>query len=129
MKPTGLRRARGGYKKKKNIRQVHVFPKDCTVIAVISENYNQQSRSLHLRKLQLAKPFSTSKKITINKHLVKAKTTRKRKRKRRRRRKEGRRGIAEGAGLEAFKARLPLQVTPDLNPSNGRTREQRNSHN
>ena len=34
-------------------------------ITVSLENYNQQNRSLHLRKLQSAKPFSTSQKITI----------------------------------------------------------------
>ena len=36
------------------------FQKNCTFISVISENYNQQSRSLHLIKLQSAKSFSTS---------------------------------------------------------------------
>ena len=129
----GLRRARGGYKKKKKIRQVHTFPKDCTFITVISENYNQQSCSLH-------QPFSTSQKITIIKHLVKAKTTRKRKRKRRRRRKEGRRGIVEGTGLKAFKARRPLQALPltqihqmaglgnNVTPTTSGTREQCNSY-
>ena len=48
-------------------------------IIVISENYNQQNRSLHLRKLQLAKSFSTTQKIIISKQSFKAKTTRKRK--------------------------------------------------
>ena len=48
-------------------------------ITVISKNYNQINRSLHLRKLQLAKPFSTSQKIPIGKQPLKAKTTRKRK--------------------------------------------------
>ena len=37
-----------------------MFPKDCTFISVISEDYNQQSHSLHLRKLQSARSFFTS---------------------------------------------------------------------
>ena len=37
------------------------------VVTVNTENYNQQIRSLHLRKLQSAKLFSTSQKITISK--------------------------------------------------------------
>ena len=73
--------------KKKNIRQVHTLPKDSTFISNISKYYNQQSRSLHLRKLQSAKPFSTSTILYIPEdHYrptpVKAKTTRKGKRKR-----------------------------------------------
>ena len=48
-------------------------------IIVILENYNQQNRSLYSRKLQSAKLFSTSQKITISKQPFKAKTTRKRK--------------------------------------------------
>ena len=41
----------------------------------ISENYKQQNRSLHLRKLQTAIPASTSQKITRSKRPIKAKTT------------------------------------------------------
>ena len=37
------------------------------VVTVNTENYNQQIRYLHLRKLQSAKSFSTSQKITISK--------------------------------------------------------------
>ena len=38
-------------------------------ITVILENYNQQNHSLYSRKLQLAKPFSTSQKLqSANSH-------------------------------------------------------------
>ena len=48
-------------------------------IAFILENYNQQNRSLYLKKLQSAKPLPTSQKITTRKQPFMAKTTRKRK--------------------------------------------------
>ena len=44
--------ARGGYKKKKTLDKYTCYQKT-TFITVVSENYNQQSRSLHLRKLQI----------------------------------------------------------------------------
>ena len=49
-----------------NIRQVDLFSKNITFITVIPEDYNQQNRSLHLRRLQSAKPLSTSQKTTIS---------------------------------------------------------------
>ena len=54
-------------KKKRNKHQTstHVS-KNCTFISVISENYNQKSCSLHLRKLQSAKPSSTSVVLSIS---------------------------------------------------------------
>ena len=42
-------------------------------ITVILENYNQQNRSLYLRKLQSAKPLSTPQKITSSKQPFKVK--------------------------------------------------------
>ena len=107
--------------KQTNIIQVHTFPKDCTFISVISKNYNQQSRSLHLRKLQSTKSFSTSQKITIDQHPVKAKTIRKRKRKGRRRRKYGRKGIIEEEGLKNIPSEraAPFEYVPWSSSING----------
>ena len=88
----------------------------------------------YLRKLQSAKLFSISQKITINKavlyigrslqkitisqHPNKAKTTRKRKRKGRRRRKEG---MMEEAGLKniPFKRVAPSEYVPWSSSING----------
>ena len=58
-------------------------------ITVIPENYNQQNRSLHLTKLQSAKSFSTSKKITTSKQPFKAKNHKKEKREAGKREKRG----------------------------------------
>ena len=49
-------------------------------VLYISENYNQLHCSLHIRKLQSAKLFSTSHKITISKQLFKEKNHKKEKR-------------------------------------------------
>ena len=72
------------------------------------------SRSLH-------QPFSTSPKITIGQHPVRAKTTRKRKRKGRRRRKRGRKGIMEKAGLKKIpsKRAAPFKYVPWSSSING----------
>ena len=78
-KSTGLDRALEGYMKhQKSIR----VSKDYTFITVTPENYNQQNRSLHLKRLQSAKPLSTPQKITISKQPSKKK-----------REKNGKRGI------------------------------------
>ena len=75
-------------------------------VTVNTENYNQQSRSLHLRKLQSAKPFSAVLYIVEGYDWptpVKAKTKRKGKIKERRKRK----GIMEEARLK----NIPLERT------------------
>ena len=63
------------------------------IIIVIPENYNQQNCSLHLKKLQSAKPFSTSQKITTSNNHSRKKPQEREKRSQKKR-KEGRRGIA-----------------------------------
>ena len=40
-----------------HFREVTITSEDYKIFLYISENYNQQSRSPHLKKLQLAKPF------------------------------------------------------------------------
>ena len=81
-KSIGLRRALEGYMKHQTsisiskklyfyFRELQLLQKITIskTVLYISENYNQQNRSLHLRKLQSAKPFSTSQKIrTSNNH-------------------------------------------------------------
>ena len=94
-----------------HFKEVTITSEDYKIFLYISENYNQQSRSLHLKKLQSAKPFPTS--IDHDRPtLVKEKTTRKGKRNRKggRRGKEGRTSIMEKAGLKSVpsKAYRPL---------------------
>ena len=127
------KRARSSARKglgKLHIRQKCMFPKNCTFISrelwLSQENYNKQNRSLRLR--ESAKSFSTSQKIADHQQPLKAKTTRRKRRKRRR--KEERRGIMEEVGLKTFPQSAPSPPNMFLGPtpSNGRTREQHNSH-
>ena len=89
-------------------------------VTVNTENYNQQSRSLHIRKLQSAKPFSVVLYITEGYDRptpVKAKTKRKGKRKERRKRK----GIMEEAGLKNIppERTAPSEYVPRSSSING----------
>ena len=107
-------------------------------VTVNTENYNQQSRSLHLIKLQLEKPFSAVLYIAEGYDQptpVKAKTTRKGKRKGRKKRqgrkkrkrkgirrtKEGRKGIMEEAGLKNIppERTVPSKYVPRSSSING----------
>ena len=45
--------------RKEKAREVTITSEDYKIFLYISENYNQQSRSLYLKKLQSAKPFFT----------------------------------------------------------------------
>ena len=98
-------------------------------VTINTKNYNQQSCSLHLRKLQSTKPLSAVLYIVEGYDRptpIKEKTKRKGERKERRKRK----GIWRWRDLKTF----PLSAPPPLNtfpgpvPSMDRTREQRNSH-
>ena len=90
---------------KSHSTNTNVFQK---ILLSFQGSYNHlrrlQNPSLHLRKLQSAKPFPTS--ADHNRPtLVKVKNYKKKKKKKKKKEKEkknGRRGIAEGTGLEAF---------------------------
>ena len=89
-----------------HFRDVTITSRDYKIFLYILENYNQQSRSPHHKKITIRNAFPT-----LADHdrptLVKAKTTRKGKRKGRKKRKaggrgnEGRIGIMEKAGLKS----------------------------
>ena len=89
-------------------------------VTVNTKNYNQQSRSLHLIKLQSTKPFSAILYIAEGYDRptpVKAKTKRKGKRKERRKRK----GIMEEAGLKNIPLEriVPSEYVPWFSSING----------
>ena len=81
-----------------HFREVTITLEDYKIFLYISKNYNQQSRSPHLKKLQLAKPFFTSVNTQSREKPQEREREREGERERERERKEERGKEGEGEG-------------------------------